>query len=268
MNDEAQVSDEQLARCFGTQRRCARNCRLKELCLDKYREQEEEKRRQRYREAEYIDGMDATGDHVAPDFSTEHGSGHGETAEEILAAIEQLELSDECRNALRKLVGRKSDAEDTRQALLDMLRKLGEVYVCDPTGFEVLFLQVLASGNQAALAKARGCSKQNVNKSMARGKIRIEAYRQMAAKHPGCRLAPRELAVFHAVELESMTYREAADILGCSRETIRRVCQMLRLKGVKCAKKRPGRRKGNKTGNKRRSRGGLKLASSIPAPGK
>ena len=41
MNNEAPVSDEQMGRCFGKSKNCGRNCRLKELCLDKYREQEE-----------------------------------------------------------------------------------------------------------------------------------------------------------------------------------------------------------------------------------
>lgn len=262
-----EVSDEQMAKCFGKHRSCDRNCRLKEVCLDAFREKEEDRRRHQFRETAYIDEMDADAPHVSPDFVSGGNVPGGETEEEILAAIEQLDLSDECRTALRQLVGRKTDEADTKLALLDMLRKLGEVYVCDPVGFEVLFFQVLAGGSQAALAKARGCTKQNVNKSMARGKIRLEAYRQMAAQYPECRLSPRELAVFHAVELEGMTYRQAAEIVGCSRETIRRVCQNLRLKGVKCAKKHPGRKKGNKKGNGPKSRGGLKVVPQKNAPG-
>lgn len=265
MDDETQVSDEQIARCFGKQKTCSRNCRLKEVCLGKHREQDEEYRRRKHREAHYIDGMDAGAGHVAAEFVAED-TGPAETTEEILDAIEQLDLSETCRSALRRLARQKTETEDTKRALLDMLRKLGEVYVCDPTGFEVLFFQVLAGGHQAALAKMRGCSKQNINKSVARGKSRIEAYRAMADRHPGCRLTPRELAVFHAVELDGMSYREAAEICGCSHTTIRRVFQKLRSNGVKCSKKRTGRKKATKKATARRRQGGLMLAIRQPEP--
>lgn len=255
----------QIERCFGKYRSCSLDCRLKEVCRGKFREQEEERSRKRFREARYVDEMDASANHAAADFAA--ADSRPETSDaEILEAIDALDLSDECRTALRTLVSRKNEAENTRDALRDMLRKLGEMYVADPVGFEVLFFQVLANGNQAELAKMRGCTKQNVNKSASRGQKRLEAYRETVRQHPECRLSFRELAVFHAVELDGMTCREAAAVLGCSRETVRRVCQKLRQKGVKCAKKHPGRRKGDKKGNSRKCQGGLAMNTPKAGP--
>ena len=253
MNSE--VPDEQIAQCFGKNRSCSRNCRMKEICLGKYRENKEEENRKKYRKANYVDGMDAGAGHVAPGFdaTTDDETGKETAAAEVLAAIEQLDISDRCRRDLLRIFRTHEDGESARESALELLRKLGEVYCCDPVGFEVMFFQILAGGNQAALARRRGCSKQNINKIVAHGKKRLAAYRQMAEQHPECRLTVRELAVFHAVEIEGMTYRKAADILGCSRETIRRMCQKLRLKGVKCAKKRPGRRKATKKATSTRS---------------
>ena len=260
MNDEVPVSDEQMAKCFGKYRNCGRNCRLKEVCQDKCREQQEEYNRRKFRERTYTDAMDAEGDRVGQEWK-DHAPDEVShiTAEDLRAVIGELDLPKAYITALQKLIDARAVQESSRHALLDMLRKLGEVYVCDPVGFEVLFFQVLAGGNQASLARLRGCTKQNINRSAKRGKIRLEAYRQMVAQHPGCRLSPRELAVFHAVELEGMTNRQAADIIGCSRETIRRVCQNMRLKGVKCAKKHPGRRKATTKATGRRSSGGLNM---------
>ena len=236
MNDEAQVSDEQLARCFGTQRRCARICRLKEVCLDKYKEQEEEKRRKRYREACYIDGMDATSGHVAPDFSTDNDEAESASASgEIAAAIDQLDVSDRCRRDLRRFFRAQAENEAAEGTALELLRRLGEMYVNDPTGFEVLFFQVLAGGNQAALARRRGCTKQNINKIVAKGKKRLEAYRQMVRKHPECRLTSREIAVYYYVAVEHCSYRQTGAFLGIGKDTVRKTALGLTEKGFSCA---------------------------------
>ena len=243
MNDE-EVSDEQMVKCFGKNKNCGRICRLKEVCLGKYKEEEAERRHRIYRDTCYIDEMDASSGHVAADAIIESKTEYRE--DEVDVAIDHLDVSEGCRKDLRRIFRNRTEGENTKEYVRELLRRLGEMYVNDPTGFELLFFQLLAGGNQVALAKKRGCTKQNINKIIVRGKSRLEAYRKMVEEKPECRLSGRELAVFHAVELDGMTNREAADILGCSRETIRRVCQMLRSKGVKCAKKRPGRRKKEK----------------------
>ena len=236
MNDEAPVSDEQMGRCFGKSKNCGRNCRLKELCLDKYREQEEEKRRQRYREAHYIDGMDASSGHVAPNFDLENSDTDDACADdEVFAAIDQLDVSDRCRRELLRILRARTDGEAAKGAALELLRRLGEMYVNDQTGFEVLFFQILAGGNQAALARQRGCSKQNINKIVAKGKKRLEAYRQMVARHPECRLTSREIAVYHFVAVEHCSYRQTGAFLGISKDTARRIALGLSAKGFSCA---------------------------------
>lgn len=256
MQDE--VSDAQMAECFGTAASCGRNCRLKAVCLDKYRELEAEKRRRRYREAQFIDGMDAGSGHVAVDFIAADNRDETEPdAAEVAAAIERLDVSERCRHALLETFRRREAEKTAEAANLELLRRLGEIYVSDPTGFEVMFFQILADGNQAELARRRGCSKQNINKLTAKGKKRLEAYRQTVAAHPECRLSPRELAVFRAVELDGLTYRQAADIIGCSPKTIGNITQKMRLKGVFLHKKHPGRRKATQNATRKRNTGGL-----------
>ena len=234
MNDEVEVSDDQMVKCFGKYRSCARKCRLKEVCLGKYREQEEEHRQKKYRETSYIDGMDAGAEHVAPDFEAA-GPESDPDDEEIASAIEQLDVSDRCRREMQKIHLAKAQDEEARGDGLELLRRLGEMYVNDPTGFEVLFFQILAGGNQAALARQRGCSKQNINKIVAKGKKRLEAYRQMVARHPECRLTSREIAVYHFVAVEHCSYRQTGAFLGISKDTARRIALGLPAKGFSCA---------------------------------
>ena len=230
MNDEMEVSDEQMVKCFGKYRSCVRKCRLKEVCLGKYREQEEEHRRKKYREASYIDGMDAGAEHVAPDFEAA-GPESDPDDEEIASAIEQLDVSDRCRRAMLKIQRAKAEDEEARGDGLELLRRLGEMYVNDPTGFEVLFFQILAGGNQAALARRRGCSKQNINKIVAKGKKRLEAYRAVIAENPACRLTSREIAVYHFAVVENCSYRKTGKFLGISKDTVRKTVLGLAAKG-------------------------------------
>ena len=236
MNDEAPVSDEQMGRCFGKSKNCGWNCRLKELCLDKYREQEEEKRRRRYREAHYIDGMDPGAGHVSPDFAPENAETDRDVSpDEVFAAIDHLDVSDRCRRELLETFRARAEGEAAEGAVLELLRRLGEMYVNDQTGFEVLFFQILAGGNQAALARQRRCSKQNINKIVAKGKKRLEAYRQMVAQRPECRLTSREIAVYHFVAVEHCSYRQTGVFLGIGKDTVRRIALGLSAKGFSCA---------------------------------
>ena len=253
VTEDSPVSDGQMARCFGKKNRCDLNCRLKTVCLDKYREQQEDKRRSRFREAEYIDGMDASSGHTVRPFDDNDGTA---SDEEVRAAVDQLDLPDSCRRKLMQCVSSRESRETADAVRIDLVHRLGEIYVYDPTGFEIMFFQILAGGNQAALARKRGCTKQNINKIVAKGKKRLEAYRQMTARNPECRLTPREMAVFHAVELDGLTYRQAADVIGCSTTTIFNIEQKMRSKGIKMSKKRTGRRKATKKATAGRGRGG------------
>ena len=235
MNDAVPVSDEQMAKCFGKYRSCGRNCRLKEVCLGKAREQEDERRRKKYREASYIDGMDAGAGHVAPDFDAAESEERIPDDSEIVSAIGQLDVSDRCRRELLRIFRTKAGNEAAEGVALELLRRLGEMYVNDQTGFEVLFFQILAGGNQAALARRRGCSKQNINKIVAKGKKRLEAYRKIVAEHPECRLTSREIAVYHFVAVERYSYRKTGLFLGICKDTVRKIALGLSAKGFSCA---------------------------------
>ena len=240
MNDE-EVSDEQMVKCFGKNKSCGRICRLKEVCLGKYKEEEAERRHRIYRDTCYIDEMDASSGHVAADAIIESKAEYRE--DEVDAAIDHLDVSEGCRKELRRIFRTRTEGENTKEYVRELLRRLGEMYVNDPTGFELLFFQLLAGGNQVALAKKRGCTKQNINKIIVRGKSRLEAYRKMVEEKPECRLSGRELAVFHAIEIDGLTYRQAAEILGCSFRTIGNIAQKMSLKGIKLHKKNRGRKK-------------------------
>ena len=243
MNDDSEVSDEQMVKCFGKYRNCTKNCRLKEVCLDKKREEERELRQRRYREANYIDEMDSTGNHSAVEYQVESKPEAEPSEKEIFEAIEYLDVSEKCRLELRKIYRLKLERERTDEAIRELVRKMGELYIHDPTGFEVLFFQILAGGNQKQLAEKRGCSKQNINKIIANGKKRLEAYRELIEDNPECRLSSREIAVYHAVEIEGLSYRKAAAMVGCSFRTIGNIAQKIRLKGIKMHKKHRGRKK-------------------------
>lgn len=250
MNDDV-PSEEQMSKCFGNVKNCSKNCPIKNVCLDKYKEEQEEKRRSQYRDTAYIDEMDSSGDHVAIGFSDDAAESYNlYTEEELLRAIDDMDISEKCRRELYRAIRSKCETESSDEAKKEMLRRLGEIYVNDPTGFEVMFFQILAGGNQAALARIRGCTKQNINKIVSKGKKRLEAYRKTVQLNPGCRLSFRELAVFHALEIENLTYRQTADLIGCSFRTVGNIAQKMCLKGVKLHKKRPGRRKRNKKSNK------------------
>lgn len=211
---ENDVSDAEMAKCFGSRKNCARHCRLKEICLGKHREEREERNHARHRETVYIDSMDAEGDHVAPDWPNQPAPVSRYDAEPYPCAP-----------------GETLPADDIRE----MLRRLGEMYVNDPTGYDMLFFKVLADGNQAALARKRGCTKQNINKCAANGGKRLEAYRAMMQKHPECRLTPEEIAVYHFVGIERFSYRQTGIILGISKDKVRKIAFGMTEKGFSCA---------------------------------
>lgn len=235
MTEDMQVPDEQIVQCFGKHGACTRICRLKDICLEKHREQEKEKRQRRYRETCYIDGMDATAGHVAPDFSIGKDAGEDDfPSSEVASAIERLDVSEQCRRDLRRLFRAKADGEADEEKSVELLRRLGEMYINDPTGFEVLFFQALSGGNQAALARRRGCTKQNINKIVAKGRQRLAAYRQMVQSHPECRLTSREIAVYYYVVVERCSLRRAGVLLGIGKDTVKRTILGLSSKGFSC----------------------------------
>ena len=240
-----QYVDQVNGSCFGKYRNCQHECRLKEVCQGKKREEEREQRQKQFREARYIDEMDAESNHSAAGYRAAENreTGPEESADEIFNAIDQLDISDRSRRELRRIYRLKLERESTEDAVRELMRKMGELYIHDPTGFEVLFFQILAGGNQKLLAEKRGCTKQNINKMIAHGKRRLQAYQEMIGQKPECRLTSREIAVFHAVEIGGMTYRQTAAIIGCSFRTVGNIAQRMREKGIKLHKKRRGTKK-------------------------
>lgn len=212
-----------LTKCFGKVKNCERSCAYKSVCQDKYKEERESSLRMQYRETKYIDEMG--GEPGDSSLSLPYESSSCYTDKEVLRAIDELDIPEVVRRELYRVFRMRELIETASDWNKELLRRLGELYINDPTGFEVLFFQILAGGNQAELARRRGCTKQNINKIITKGKKRLEAYRQMVESKPGCRLSFRELAVFRALEVENLTYRKTAELIGCSYRTVGNIAQ-------------------------------------------
>ena len=135
-----------LSICFGSKADCLLNCRLKQVCADKYREAKEEAYEQKFRRMEYMDRASMENDFVQEADFSEHESG---IADEMADQIRELDA--ESRRKLQELLSKESIRKISEDANLELIRKLGELYVFDPVGFELLFLQMLANGNQVEL---------------------------------------------------------------------------------------------------------------------
>ena len=211
-------TDEEMTACFGTKTRCTRNCRMKEYCLDEAKEKMKEKRRKQFRESKYIDEMDATTDthNVNREYLAEQEHVEEASKREVNSAINAMDLPESIRDSLKKLYAAQERRDAERENMKDMLHHLGELYVFDPMGFEVLFFKVLNGCNQSMLAKMHRCTKQNISKKLVKGRERLAAYR---AATDGGKLTERELSVYYFVCVKKMSCRKTAEILGISKTT-------------------------------------------------
>ncbi len=242
------MTDDELFKCFGKKKHCLIDCRFKKDCRSRAVERDEEWRRQTFEQEEYSEEMDEEGTHTLADFQKKNGV-NDERLEKFIRMVEDSDLSYEDRTAFMEICNKRTWDKNNEEAILQLLRRMGELYIHDQIGFEVVFFQMLAKGNQAKYARLRGCTKQNINKRIASGQRRLKSYLDTAQIRPGARLSPLELAVFRAVEIEKMTYRQAAEVCGVTKWKIQNTVQNLRLKGIKTVQKRPGRRKNNGKSN-------------------
>lgn len=242
-------TEEEIVKCYGVRQNCPEeDCPWRGPCLDHAREEAEEQRRQNYEQAEYTEAMDEGGTHTLADFKRRPGEDDAQF-HSVMRMIDELSFAETDRDALKRLCRARIEEKDSEERILDLLRRMGELYVHDPVGFEVMFFQILAGGSQAALARERDCSRQNINKMVTRGKRRYQRYLNAVHFRPGARLSMVELAVYRAIELERMSYRQAAAVCGCSLWKIQNTIHSLRQKGFKTIQRKRGRIKQNKKQN-------------------
>lgn len=221
-------TDEEMAVCFGTKRKCNRKCRMKVYCADEAKEKTEDVRRRQFRETPFLDEMDSESDdhHANREYlARQEQQDEDVSSGEIIRAIEMLDVPDHVREGLKKLCRRREEEERRRDETKEMLSRLGELYVFDPTGFEALFFQVLSGCNQSTLAKMHQCTKQNISKKMNKGKERLAAHRER--KLNGKTMTSRELAVYYYVFVEKKSRRETARVLGLGKSTVAEIAEKL-----------------------------------------
>jgi Mor family transcriptional regulator len=232
-------TDEEMAACFGTKTKCDRKCPMKALCKDEAKEKTEEARRKQFRETPFIDEMDADSDehHANRRYLIGKDSeGDEASPEEIVRAIEMLEVPERTKAALKAVCKRHEANEKARDATKEMLARLGELYVFDPQGFEALFFQVLNGCNQSTLARMHQCSKQNISKKLVKGKERLETHRARVAMN-GAGLSGRDLGIYFYVYVKKFSQRKTASILGIGKSTVSNVVKKLAKQKFAVAKK-------------------------------
>jgi len=232
-------TDEEMAACFGTKRKCNRNCPMKKFCADEAKEKTEDARRKQFRETAFLDEMDSESDEHHANRAYLIGREHEseETPpEEILRAIDALEVPERTKAALKAVCKRREEEEKARDATKEMLSRLGELYVFDQQGFEALFFQILNGCNQSTLARMHQCSKQNISKKMTKGKERLAAHRERAAMN-GAGLSGRDLGIYFYVYVKKMSHRSVAKILGISKTTVSNIVKKLAKQKFAVAKK-------------------------------
>ena len=230
-------TDEEMAVCFGTKTKCPLNCRMKEYCRDEAKEKMKEKRRKQFRESQYIDEMDATSDKhsVNRDYLAEQEHVEEASTSEVNSAISSMDLPESVREKLKRLYANQERREAERENMKDMLHRLGELYVFDPMGFEVLFFKILNGCNQSALAKMHKCTKQNISKKLVKGKERMAAYRKAM---DGGKMSERELSVYYFVCVKKMSCRKAAESLGIGKTAVWKTIKKLANHNINADKKR------------------------------
>ena len=225
----SEPTEEEMAACFGTKTRCGRNCPMKKFCADEAKEKTEESRRRQFRETPFIEEMDSESDdhHASRAYlARQEQQGEDVTTEEIIRAIEMLDVPDRAREELKRLCARREEEEKRRDETKEMLSRLGELFVFDPAGFEALFFQVLNGCNQSTLAKMHRCTKQNISKKLNKGKERLAEHRKRTARN-GAPMSGRELAVYYYIFVKKKSRRETARILGITHPTVSSVVEKL-----------------------------------------
>jgi len=221
-------TDEEMAACFGTKKKCDRDCQMKHYCQEEAKEHAEDRRRRKFRETEFHDEMDpeSGAGHVKRGFSSEEEDRRNNDIDpaELIRAIEQLDAPANVRRELKDAVLRREANEANRETMGEMLTRLGEMFVFDQTGFEVMFFQALSGVNSSQLSKIRGCTKQNTSKKLKRGRERLTAYRK---DHQTGKMNGRELGVYYFVFVRKMSYRKAAEHLGINAMTVSRTVKKL-----------------------------------------
>lgn len=224
--------------CFGTKRRCNRECHLKELCASEAKEKTEDARRKQFRETEFIDAMDSESDdhHVNREFLTEQERTEDTSGFDVYGAIDAMDAPEPIRAELKRLYERREERDKGREDAKEMLSRLGELYVFDQQGFEALFFQILTGCNQSMIARMHRCSKQNISKKLTKGKERLAAHRKQTAAR-GREMSGRELGVYFYVFMKKLTIRKTAEILGISHTAVRKIIQKLEKSKLAVSKK-------------------------------
>ena len=214
--------------CFGTKRRCNRNCHLKDLCANKAKEKTEDARRKQFRETEFIDAMDSESDdhHVNREFLIEQERAEDTSGFDVYGAIDAMDAPEPIRAELKRLYERREERDKGREEAKEMLSRLGELYVFDQQGFEALFFQILTGCNQSMIARMHRCSKQNISKKLTKGKERLAAHRKQTAAR-GREMSGRELAIYYYVFVKKISRREAARVLGLGKTTVAEIAEEL-----------------------------------------
>ena len=236
--NSSRPTDEEMAACFGTKKKCDRDCPMKKYCQEEAKEHAEDRRRRKFREAEFHDEMDpeSGAGHVKRGFASEEEDRRNNDIDpaELIRAIEQLDAPANVRRELKDAVLRREANEANRETMGEMLTRLGEMFVFDQTGFEVMFFQALSGVNSSQLSKIRGCTKQNTSKKLKRGRERLTAYRK---DHQTGKMNGRELGVYYFVFVRKMSYRKAAEQLGINAMTVSRTVKKLQKTNLACYKK-------------------------------
>lgn len=229
------VPESEMEKCFGTKKKCNRNCTLKKFCLSEAKEHTEDRRRRKFRETEYNDDVNPEAEtaHVKRDYVREQEQADIDE-QEAISAIESLDVPARVRRELKEALRRRSEIEEEREGMCEMLNRLGEMYVFDQTGFEVLLFQTLNGLNAAQLSKIKGCTKQNISKKIMRGRKRLTAYRK---EFSGGKMNGRELAVYYYIFVKKKSNRETARILGITHPTVSSIVEKLTKQKIALSKR-------------------------------
>lgn len=229
------VPESEMEKCFGTKKKCNRNCTLKKFCLSEAKEHTEDRRRRKFRETEYNDDVNPEAEtaHVKRDYVREQEQADIDE-QEAISAIESLDVPARVRRELKEALRRRSEIEEEREGMCEMLNRLGEMFVFDQTGFEVMFFQALSGVNSSQLSKIRGCTKQNTSKKIMRGRKRLTAYRK---DHQTGKMNGLELGVYYFVFVRKMSCRKAAEHLGICKTKVWEIEKKLKKQNFAADKK-------------------------------
>lgn len=220
-------------KCYGKKKNCKLSCAFKPACQNLAKEEENNIRYSYFQTIPFN-----------PAIEVQQSESDGEAdrrLEETLNIIDEIDIDERDRVAIRKAICGIIDRKDDKESIQEFCRRFGRLWQEQPLNFNFLMESIFNGLNQTELARKYGVSRQYISKKLMdeRRRRNVVHLRPEMLKNSMLELTYREIAVYQLMQKEGLSSRETARRLKLRQTQVMRCVQSLRRKGMVLCSNRP-----------------------------